>query len=154
MKIFKVKIMNKNILYFLIMISFLLFNSCVHARSTTQTFSIKSGLKIVSGRAILNIHGQVTENLYPYVYDGRNNDYNSYDNPIARDGSITKNETKYLSSGEEYKFSLLPTEVVTINVTSLNDDDVQIMTYDHGREKNYIVKGTDKLGILISFQNR
>jgi hypothetical protein len=139
---------------FVIMVSFLLFSSCMHARTTVQSFTINSRVKIVSGRAMLKIYGQVTENLYQSLYDGSKKDSNSYNDPIVRDGSVMKNETKYLSAGDEYKFSVLPIEVVTINVISLNDEDVQILVYDHRKVKNYILDRANKLGLVISFQNR
>jgi hypothetical protein len=63
------------------------------------------------------------------------------ENPAIRQGTITKNETKYLSTGEEYKLSVLPTEVVTINITSLDENDVEITTWQYGKEKKLYAKG-------------
>jgi hypothetical protein len=112
-------------------------------------------VKITSGSAILKIYGQVNENLYyAGIFDTQVKDEKYYDNPAISGGTITKNQTKYLLTGDEYKFSILPTEVVTINITSLDENDVEIIAHQHGSEKNHTLKGTNKLGLFISFQNR
>jgi hypothetical protein len=142
--------------YFLIFVlPFLAFLSCLHSRTTAQSFAVNVKIKIINGSATLKIYGQVNENLYnTSIFDTQIKDEKYYENPAIREGTITKNETKYLSTGEEYKFSVLPTEVVTINITSLNEDDVEIIAYQHGKEKKYTLKGSNKLGLFISFQNR
>jgi hypothetical protein len=112
-------------------------------------------IKIISGSAILKIYGQINENLYnTSIFDTRMKDEKYYENPAIREGTITKNETKYLATGEEYNFSVLPTEVVTINITSLDGNDVQIITDQYGKEKKYTLEGTNKMGLFLSFQNR
>jgi hypothetical protein len=112
-------------------------------------------IKIFNGNAILKMYGQLNENLYnTSIFDTQIKDEKYYENPAIREGTITKNETKYLSTGEEYKFSVLPTEFVTINITSLDENDVEIITYQYGKEKKYTLKGNNKLGLSISFQNR
>jgi hypothetical protein len=129
--------------------------SCLHSRSTTQSFARHAKITIVSGKAIVKIDGQVNENLYPEgIFDTAIKDEKYYDNPIIQEGTITKNETKNMIAGEEYTFSILPTEVVIINITSLDGNDVEVTVYQYGREKKHIIKGTNKLGLLISFQNR
>jgi hypothetical protein len=129
--------------------------SCLHSRTTAKSFAVDVRVKIINGSAILKIYGQVNENLYnTSIFDTQIKDEKYYENPAIREGTITKNETKYLSTGEEYKFSVLPTEVVTINITSLNENDVEIIAYQYGKEKKYTLKGTNKLGLSISFQNR
>jgi hypothetical protein len=142
--------------YFLIFVLLLIsFFSCLHSRTTSKSFAIDVKIKIITGSTILKIYGQVNENLYnTSIFDTQIKDEKYYENPVIREGTITKNETKYLSTGEEYKFSVLPTEVVTINITSLDENDVEIITYQYGKEKNYSLKGSNKLGLSISFQNR
>jgi hypothetical protein len=54
----------------------------------------------------------------------------------------------------EVPISLLPTEVVTMNITSLDFNDVEVMVYQHGKEKRHIVKGANSLGLFLAFQNR
>jgi hypothetical protein len=134
-----------------------LFISCLHSKTTSSSSAIVAGIKISYGNAIVKIDGKINENLYYGNVDILNaqiQDEKYYDNPAVMGGTITRNETKHLATGEEYKFSVLPTEVVTMNIVSSNGDDVEIMVYQHGREEKYTVKGTDKLGLFIAVQNR
>ena len=132
-----------------------LFISCLHSRTTAPSLATNAEIKIINGRAVLKIYGQVNENLYnTSIFETQIKDEKYYENPAIREGTITKNETEYLSTGEEYKFSVLPTEVVTINITSLDENDVEIITYQYGKEKKYTLKGTNRFGLSIAFQNR
>jgi len=132
-----------------------LFSSCLHSRTSSQTISVSKTIKINSGKAVLKIIGQVNENLYAYNPDKKLKDsINYYDNPAIGEGTITKNEIKNLSAGDEYTFSVLPTEVVTVNFTSLDGNDVEISVFENGKEKKYTIEGTNALGLFIAFQNR
>jgi hypothetical protein len=127
----------------------------LYARTAAPTYTVNKSIKINYGSAILRIDGRVNENLYAGSrFDGAARDMYYYDNPVINEGTISKNETKYLSAGEEYTFSVLPTEVVTINIRSLDEDDVEISVFEYSRERKYTVKGTDMMGLLIAFQNR
>jgi hypothetical protein len=117
-------------------------------------YPVSKTIKINSGSAILKIDGRINENLYLNISDKRLREpVDYYDNPLIGEGTITKNETKHLSTGDEYTFSVLPTEVVTINFISV-DGDAEISVFEYGKEKKYTVKGTNKLGLFIAFQNR
>jgi hypothetical protein len=127
----------------------------LYSRTAAPTVTVSKNVRINYGNAILVINGRISENLYAgSSFDGTSRDINYYDNPAINEGTITKNETKYLSAGEEYAFSVLPTEVVTINIRSLDGDDVEISVFEFSRERKYTVKGTDMMGLLITFQNR
>jgi hypothetical protein len=116
---------------------------------------VNNSIRTNYGSAILIINGRINENLYAgSSLDRSGKDINYYDNPVINEGTITKDEIKYLSAGEEYTFSVLPTEVVTINIRSLDGDDVEISVFEYSREKKYTVKGTNMMGLLIAFQNR
>jgi hypothetical protein len=129
--------------------------SCLHSRTTAPSFAAGASVKITGGRARLKIDGRVTENLYyTGLFDTPVKDAKFYEDPAVSEGTITKNETIYLSTGGEYQFSVLPAEVVTINVTPLGENDVEIITHQSGTEKKYTLKGTNKLGLFIAFQNR
>ena len=129
--------------------------SCLYSRTAAPTFTVNNSIRIDYGSAILKINGRINENLYGgSPFDGTTKDINYYDNPVINKGILTKDETKYLSAGEEYAFSVLPTEVVTINIRSLDGDDVEISVFEYSREKKYTIKGTDMMGLLIAFQNR
>ena len=142
--------------YFCIFVMPLLFCvSCLYSRTAAPIITVNKNIRINYGSAILKIDGRVGENLYAgSSFDGTGRGVNYYDNPVINEGTITKNETKYLSVGEEYTFSVLPTEVVTINIRSLDEDDVEISVFEYSRERKYIIKGTDMMGLFIAFQNR
>ncbi|MDR2481966.1 MAG: hypothetical protein LBD07_06760, partial [Spirochaetaceae bacterium] len=132
-----------------------LFLSCLYSRAATPSVAVNAEIKIRNGSALLKIQGQVNENLYYVnIFDTQIKDEKNYENPAIREGTVTKNDTKYLSTGEEYKFSILPAEVVTINITSLDGNDVEIITRQYGKEKKYTLNGINKLGLSIAFQNR
>ena len=129
--------------------------SCLHSRTTAPSFSRSASIKIYSGKASVKIYGQVNENLYSAsIFDTPIKDEKYYDNPVIKEKTITKNETQIMTTGNEYKFSILPTEVVTLNITSLDGNDVEIIVYQYGKENRYTVKGTNMLGFPIAFQNR
>jgi hypothetical protein len=134
------------------MFPLLLCVSCLHSRTSSATFTVSAGITIVSGKATLKINGEITENLYDYT-DFSKRDANYYDNPLINKGTITKNEIKYLVAGEEYRFSVLPEEVVTINITSSDGKNVEIIARQSGREKRFTVQGTDRMGLFVAFQN-
>ncbi|MDR2534417.1 MAG: hypothetical protein LBD29_00115 [Treponema sp.] len=145
----------RNLFFIGFIFSIFLFFSCLHSRTTGPSFAVDVGIKIFNGKAILKINGQVNENLYnTSIFDTQIKDEKYYENPTIREGTITKNEIKYLSTGEEYKFSVLPTEVVTINITSLDGNDVEVVVYQYRKEKMYTLKGTNRMGLSLAFQNR
>jgi hypothetical protein len=118
-------------------------------------FPVSKTIKINSGSVVLKINGRINENLYLDIPDKRLKDpIDYYDNSLINEGTITKNEIKHLSIGDEYIFSVLPTEVVTINFISSDGNDVEISVFEYGKEKNYTLKGTNMLGLFIAFQNR
>jgi hypothetical protein len=145
----------KNRRFLLFALPLLLCISCLYSRTSSQTSAVKKTIMINFGTAILKINGQINENLYSYDPDKRLKDpVNYYDNPLINEGTITKDETKNISAGETYTFSVLPAEVVTINIVSLDENDVEISVSEYGREKKHILKGTNRLGLTLAFQNK
>jgi len=139
----------------ILLLSFLCI-SCLHSRTSSQIYTVSKSVRINFGSAVLRISGRVSENLYPgsrYIA-GKERYVDHYENPAIIEGTITKDEIKYLHAGEEYKFSVLPTEVVSINIQSLNETDVEISVFEYGKEKKYIIDGTNRVGLFIAFQNR
>ncbi|MDR0539907.1 MAG: hypothetical protein LBG74_05320 [Spirochaetaceae bacterium] len=129
--------------------------SCLYSRTTAPSFAVKAGIKIINGNATIKIDGKVNENLYSTsIFDTQIKDDNYYGNPTIREGTISKKEIKHLGSGEEYMVSVLPTEVVTLNIVSSDSNDVDIIIYQYGREKKYTISGNNRLGFTIAFQNR
>jgi hypothetical protein len=142
-------------------LSLILCVSCLHSRSSASSFIGNASIKIALGRATVKINGEVVENLYssyPYrdpTANRKNYDEEKYyDTPVIPEKTITKNETRYMSTGEEYTLSILPSEVVTVNITSLDANDVEVVVYQYGKEKKHTVNGANKLGLFLSFQNR
>jgi hypothetical protein len=122
----------KNGKKYLIFVMFPLFLcvSCLHSKTDTATTGIPAGIKILRGNATLKIAGKINEQ------------------------TVTKNETKNISAGKEYAFSVFLGEVVTINVISSDGNNVEIITYQSGREKKFTVQGTDKTGLFVVFQHK
>jgi hypothetical protein len=135
--------------------------SCLHSRSAATSITRSASIKIALGRATVKIRGELTENLYSsYPQSMLTTNRKNYDEekyyhtPAIPEKTITKNKTLYMSTGETCKLSILPAEVVTINITSLDTNDVEVTVYQHGKEKKYTVDGANKLGLFLSFQNR
>ena len=129
--------------------------SCLHSRTTGPMFTVNRTLRVDHGNAVLRISGMVTEDLFRgNPFDNKTRDKNSFDNPFVREGSITKNETINLSANEEYRFSVLPTEVVNINIRSLDGNDVVITVFEGSTKRKHTIKGADRMGLFLSFQNR
>jgi hypothetical protein len=84
----------------------------------------------------------------------RVNDVNFYDKPLISEGTRSRNETVYLSRGEKYTVSVVPSEVVTINITSADDNDAEICVSGAGKDRIYTVQGSDRLGLFLAFQSR
>jgi hypothetical protein len=144
----------------LVILPLVLCVSCLHTRGGVPAMTRSATIKIALGRATVKIVGEVTKNLYSsYPYSARSidgekyRDEKPYGAPAISEKTITKNEILYMSTGEEYKLSILPTEVVTVNITSLDSNDVEVAVHQYGRDKKYTVKGANTLGLFLGFQN-
>jgi len=139
----------------LILLPLVLFVSCLSSRTTGPSLTIKPEIVIQSGNAMLRINGQVNEHLYnDSLFSSPPKEPEYYDDPFIQKGTITKDETRYLSTGETYTFSVLPTEVVTVNITSSDGNDVIVIVHQYGKEKEYTLKGENRMGLFLTFHNR
>ena len=140
----------------LILLPLVLFVSCLSSRTTGPSLTIKPEIVIQSGNARLRINGQVNEDLYNgSLFGNPVKEPEYYDAPSIQKGTITKkDEIRYLSTGETYTFPVLPTEVVTINITSSDGNDVTVIVHQYGKEKEYTLKGENRMGLFLSFHNR
>ena len=139
----------------LFLITVLSCGSCLYTRTANTTYTVSKNITIEYGSAILDINGRLNENIYwANPFSATPMTTSLYDSPLINEGTITKNEIKYLSSGEEYSFSVLPTEVVSVNIRSLDENDVEISVFEYGQRRKYTIKGTDRMGLFLSFQNR
>ena len=135
-------------------IPLVLAGSCLHSRTGVSSLARNASIKIAAGMANVKIYGQVNQDLYAgSVFRPPQNDEKYYDNPVVKEMTITKNETKAMAAGDEYRFSILPTEVVTLNIVSLDGNDVEILISQYGKETKQTVKGGNMLGFNIAFQN-
>ena len=141
--------------YLLILLFPLFLNiSCLYSRATGSRPAVSKTVKVISGSAILKVSGQINENLYSSKYrPGSASDEYFNTAPLINKSQITKNQTINLTAGSEYKFSVLPTEVVTINITSANGDNVEIKVIEFSREITHIIDGTNRLGLSLAFYN-
>ena len=137
-----------------IILPLVLCTSCLHSKTTSPTLTIRAGIKISSGNATVRIDGRVNENLHPWSIFNDSRDEMFNDHPVIREGSITKNETRAMVTGEEYRFSILPTEVVVLNIKSSDDNDVEVIVYRQSREEKHTIKGSNRLGLSVALQNR
>ena len=134
--------------------SFVLYASCLYSRTGVPSITITAGIEIYSGNAIVRIDGKINENLYFSNTSHNMQEVNFNDDPAIREGSITKNETRAMVTGEEYRFSILPTEVVVLNIKSSDDNDVEVIVYRQSREEKHTIKGSNRLGLSVALQNR
>ena len=142
--------------YIIIFLVVALCMSCLHSRTGAYSAPKNIKLKINYGNAIIKIYGQINEDLYySSIFENNRRDVEYYNKqPVIAKNTVTIDEDKYLSTGQEYSFSLQPMEVVTINIRSLDNNDIEITVYESGKEKIYNIKGTDNLGKMVAFQNR
>jgi len=64
------------------------------------------------------------------------------------------NETKYLTKGQNYSFTLSETETVIINVTATDGNNAQITVSGYGNDRKFTVTSTDRSGLDLVFANR
>lgn len=132
-----------------------LFNSCMSSRTLVSAFSVDAGIKISYGSVLATINGRINNDLYySGVVEDPLADEKPSDNLENSQGTITKDDIKYLSVGEEYNFSILPSEIVVIHITSFDGEDAEVIAYQDGKEETYTVEGANQEGCSIPFQYR
>jgi hypothetical protein len=133
--------------------------SC-QTQSTKKTYKVTTNsfiIKVTNGEAIINISGQVGENL---TFDKYNqfgftitNENYDQDNIIVYEGKITRNDYILLSKEQEYKIVFEPAEVVIVTITPKNEDDVEVLIKGYGNDKPYRISGANKMGLMLSFRH-
>jgi len=145
----------KNRCLLLLILPLFLNVSCLYTRSGGVATVAKKSIKVSSGNVVLRIHGRINENVYSTMSaDERARNERFYDNPLVSEGTVTANETKYLSRGGEYVFSLLPSEVITVNILTTDENDAEIIVKGYGKDRVYTLRSTDRIGLYLAFQNR
>jgi maltodextrin utilization protein YvdJ len=120
---------------------------------TTRSFIIK----VTEGEAVINIRGQVGENLTVNKYNQSvlsiTNENYDQNNIVVYEGKITRNDYIVLSKEQEYKIIFEPAEVVIVTITSKNDDDAEVLIKGYGNNKRYRISGANKMGLMLSFRH-
>ncbi|MDR0504135.1 MAG: hypothetical protein LBH16_12545 [Treponema sp.] len=124
--------MPKKILLFVFIIPLLFGVSC--SSSKTGAPGENKSIQVNYGSVVLKIKGHM-------------------ENPDSTE-TETRNETKTLSKGKKYNFSVLYGEVISITVLSANNKDAEITVHGYGNERKFPVKGNDKTGVFLAFQNK
>jgi hypothetical protein len=138
----------------ILVISAVLLGSCISTKSGTANYPRDVTLRIVSGSASVRISGRIRENVYFYFPTGyEETDKRLRETPAIREGQITMDDIVVLAEGEEYTYSLQTAETAILTISSINDNDVTFIVIEHGREKRYVSRGTNKLGTTVSFRN-
>jgi len=65
-----------------------------------------------------------------------------------------KDETKHLSKGEKYTFSVALSEVVVVNILTADENDAEIIVKGYGRDRTFPLKAADRSGLDLVFQSK
>jgi len=138
--------------FFVVVVFALLPISCLHTgRPGTRSLGGGARITITDGNAVLRIHAQVNRNVYAETHWTDEQFYR----PVVRGGTVTRNEIEHLSTGDEIRFWIMPSEVVTVNIVSLDGNDVQITSLDTwGRETTRTLPGANAMGLTLAFVGR
>jgi ABC-type enterochelin transport system permease subunit len=146
-----------NTLFIFLIILFTLYSCVTYTKSGNTNLNRDILIKVVSGNVYLNISGHISENIYPYnqnIYDDiKNGIINTIEMPIVVQGKETINQNMILYENDEFKHTLTMTEVVIVNVRTIDNEDAKILVFEYGRNTEYIIYGNNNLGQTISFKN-
>jgi hypothetical protein len=105
----------------------------------------------------LKIQGRVNEDLYyrvPFFGPAPKEAPSAGQPAVVAAGTLTVNEERILSAGEEWTYQVQPTEVVTVNIRALDGGELVFVVSRWGREEKRSLKASDPLGVTVAFQNR
>ena len=138
----------------------LLTTSCLHTRTNAGTFTGMPGraqITIVEGNAMLSIQGHVNRDVYSWIANELSVVLRDerLEHPVVPAGTITRNETRHLFTGEEIIFSMVPSEIVIVNIVSLDGNSVKITSHDTriGVRTHILAEG-NRMGITVAFLAR
>ena len=134
--------------------------SCLYTKTNVGTIAgapERAQITIAEGNAVLSIQGYVNHDVYSWfanelslaLRDER------FDRPIVTAGTRTRNETRRLFSGDEVSFSIMPSEIVTVNIVSMDGDNVTIIINDTRRgARTHVLAGENRMGLTVAFIGR
>ncbi|MDR2193278.1 MAG: hypothetical protein LBP19_02255 [Treponema sp.] len=137
----------------LVLLAALVYN-CIHTKSGNSNFNRDIAIRIASGNAYIYISGHISENIYVNV--SKNNKENMHtviETPIVEQGTETINQYIILNEGQTFRYTLTISEVVVMNIRSVDGNDVQMVVSEYGKDKKYVIKGKNSVGRMISFKN-
>jgi ribosomal protein L25 (general stress protein Ctc) len=141
---------------FFILFIFLFFN-CAYTKSGNTNSNRDIIIKVIYGNVSLNISGHISEDIYyfyPDSYDGKGNKItHAGETPAVVQGKETINQNIILYENQEFKYTLIITEAVIVNVKSIDGNDAKLLVSEYGKNKEYIINGKNNLGQFISFKN-
>jgi hypothetical protein len=131
--------------------------SCIHTKSGNTNFNRTIEITAVSGNAYIDISGHISEDIYishQNRYDERGNIINNtMENPIVLQGKQTINKKIILYETQKFTYTLTTAEVVIMNIRSIDTNDVKIIVFEYGKNKEYTIDGKSQFGQIISFRN-
>ena len=135
----------------------LLTTSCLHTRTNAGTFTGMPGraqITIVEGNAMLSIRGHVNRDVYSWLANELSMGLRDerLDRPVISTGGMTRNETRHLFTGEEIIFSMIPSEIVIVNIVSMDGNSVKITSHDTrmGVRTHVLAEG-NRMGLTVAF---
>jgi hypothetical protein len=130
---------------------------CIHTKSGNTNFNRNIEITVVSGNAYIDISGHISEDIYIYhhSYDERGNIIinNTMEKPVVSQGKETINEKIILHETQKFTYTLTTAEVVMLNIRSVDNNNVKIVVFENGKNKEYTIDGKSQLGQMISFRN-
>jgi outer membrane lipopolysaccharide assembly protein LptE/RlpB len=107
---------------------------------------------IQSGRARLDISGNISEDIYAYYLTEGGAEI-PVANPVVAQGKRTINKQIILNAAEKFKYTLTTAEAVIVDINSVDGNDVTITVFEYGKTKEYEISGDNRFGRRISFKN-
>ena len=140
-----------------LLFAFLFLFGCITTESGNENFNRNILVRVISGSININISGHISENIYLENPINLETKTISSDNItrtlIASQGRETINQHIILYETQEFKCTLTTSEVLIMNIRSLNDEDSKIIVLEYGKGREYIIIGQNRLGQIITFRN-
>jgi len=140
-------------IYFLIF-TFLLIGCASYTESENADLNSTISIKVTSGNVFMGISGHISENnLDKQNFPNEKTPIVSQGKVTINQGNVTINQDIILYETQKFEYTLTNTEILMVNVRSVDDNDAQLMVTEYGKEKRYKIDGNDKIGQIISFEN-
>jgi hypothetical protein len=139
---------------FFVMFVSLLIGCASYTESENADINNTISIKVTSGNVFMGISGYISEN------DPDKQNFPHEKTPVVSQGKVTVNQGNVtidqdiiLYETQKFEYTLANTEILMVNVRSVDDNDAQLMVTEYGKEKKYKIDGNNKIGQIISFEN-